>query len=90
MPYHRLEIELRTRARELILGGRLPCFPPTRIWGGYGCDLACSLCETPIPRSEVEYEIEHRTADGARQYRFHYLCHVAWQIECVRHQGESP
>ncbi len=86
MPYNRLENELRGVARELIRAGRLPCGPPAHMWGGYGCDLPCSLCEQVILRSDVEYEIEQRTADGLKQYRFHFLCHAAWQLECIREQ----
>jgi len=84
MPYHRIENVLRGRARELISAGHLPCGPPMHAWGGYGSDLACSVCEEPIPRQEVEYELEFREADGARIYRFHFLCHTAWAIECAR------
>lgn len=84
MPYHRIEKVLRKRARELIGAGHLPCGRPMHVWGGYGSELTCSLCEELIPREEVEYELEFRTADGAQFYRFHFLCHTAWSLECAR------
>lgn len=84
MPYNDIEDELRGRARELIKEGHLPRGRPMHMWGGSGSDLVCSLCEEPIPRGEVEYELEYRTADGARQYRFHFYCHTAWQLECAQ------
>jgi hypothetical protein len=87
MPYHSLENELRGKARELITQGRLPCYQPTRMWGGNGTgQLQCSLCDRPIGCDEVEYEIEH-DRDGSRLVnRFHFLCHAAWQMECAREQ----
>lgn len=84
MPYNRLETVLRKRARELIGAGNLPCGRPMHVWGGYGSDLVCSLCEEPIPHEEVEYELEFRAPNGAQMYRFHFLCHTAWSLECAR------
>lgn len=85
MPLNYLENELRGRARALISEGRLPCGQPTRMWGGNGTgEQTCSLCERVITRDEVEYEIEHNPGENARLTRFHFLCHAAWQLECVR------
>lgn len=86
MPYNRLQNELYARARELIGNGRLPCATPVGIWGGYGSGLLCSLCNEVIQRDQVEYEIEFECGDGRKTYRFHFLCHAAWQVECAREQ----
>ena len=83
MPDSQIEDELRSRARELVVAGQLPCGRPMHMWGGSGSDLPCSLCQERIPRSEVEYELEYRIAGGTRQYRFHFYCHTAWQLECA-------
>ena len=88
MPYNRIENVLRKRARELIGAGFLPCGPPMHVWGGYGSELACSLCEELIPHQEVEYELEFRGAHSTQLYRFHFLCHTAWSLECAR--AETP
>lgn len=81
------------RARALIADGRLPAVTAVRCWGGKGNRDNCSLCGGPIDPSEVEFEIE----DSARAlYRFHFLCHAAWQFECARaeflaaHNNKQP
>ena len=86
MPYDRIENELRSRARELIHAGRLPCGRPAKMWGSKGNDLPCSLCGDPIPISDVEYELLYRTSNGEHIYRFHFYCHTAWQLECAREE----
>jgi hypothetical protein len=83
MPSTPLEEELRSRARAMIHDGRLPCSEHHRTWGGRGSNEACALCEVLIKPEEVEYEIESLGPDGARVYRFHFLCHDAWQHECT-------
>ena len=84
MPNTRLEEQLRTRARERILAGQLTCGDPIHVWGGYGSDLTCSLCDQIIGRTDVEYEVEHQIGQAVHHYRFHFLCHAAWQLECAR------
>lgn len=89
MPIDRIEHELRGRARELIHTGQLPDGRPTKMWGGGGSDLPCVLCERPIPRGELEYELMYRTPEGERVYRFHFYCHTAWQLECARRETSN-
>lgn len=80
----RFETQLRERARELIREGRLPDKAPARVWGGPGSGLPCALCGEIVPANEVEYETEG-TAGGAIQVlHFHFVCHAAWQLECLR------
>ena len=91
MPLTKIENELRTQARSLIAEGRLPGAPAVRTYGGYGAGGICSLCSQPIKPEEVEFEIEHTTLQGG-PFRFHFLCHAAWQFECARYnhlQGNS-
>src|ERR1700728_810028 len=83
MPSAQLEEELRSRARELISAGRLPCSEHHRTWGGRGSNQPCSLCDQLITTDDVEYEIESLGPDSARVYRFHFACHDAWQHECT-------
>ncbi len=80
MPLTQVEIELRLRARSLIGLGQLPC-APKQTYGGYGTVHKCALCEQPVESTDVEYEVVD--ADS-RVYRFHLLCHAAWQLECAR------
>jgi hypothetical protein len=36
----------------------------------------------------VEHEVEAtpRNVLKPREYRFHFLCHAAWQLECARYE----
>ena len=93
MAPNRIESELRGRARELIGEGKLGKLPrgaPVRTWAGYGTGLECSLCAEPIPRKQVEYELECRSGHVVHHFRFHIGCLTAWQVECegaVRNSG---
>jgi hypothetical protein len=81
MPSNRIEHDLRQRARERIRAGHLPCITQYRTWGGRGSDEPCALCDAVIKPDEVEYEIEAPDPES-RLYRFHFICHDAWQSEC--------
>jgi hypothetical protein len=74
--------ELRQKAREAILSGRIPSHPPERTWGGRGVGANCAICGRPVTRDEVEFEVEFGSDDPAvGNYRFHYECHAAWDQE---------
>jgi hypothetical protein len=82
MPWN--EEELKQRARVRIREGMLPCVTHYRTWGGHGSNEPCALCDLVIGGDEVEYEIEAPAAAGGGLYRFHFLCHDAWQYVCVQ------
>jgi len=84
MPSDRIGQDLQERARERIRDGRLPCITDYRTWGGRGSGGPCALCDVIISRDEVEYEIEAPDPAGGRLYRFHFLCHDAWQYACAQ------
>jgi hypothetical protein len=83
MPSHRIEHDLERRAHARIMEGRLPCPNDHRTWGGRGSNEPCALCDVTIRGDEVEYEIETRNPSGVQVYRFHFLCHGAWQYACA-------
>jgi len=41
------------------------------------------LCDKPIERYQIEYEVEPTDA-LAQTLRFHTACLPAWQLECAR------
>lgn len=84
MPLTAKETELRLRARVLIQEGLLPRRPPEKTWGGYGLGKVCSLCSQPIQQTDVEYEVQDDDIHAPGTYRFHFMCHAAWQFECAR------
>jgi hypothetical protein len=74
---------LRERARQKMRRGTLPSDSEARVWAGPGLGLPCDVCDQPIERDDLEYELEFAT-DPARPpqaYRFHRRCHAAWQLE---------
>jgi hypothetical protein len=83
MPLTDIETELRLRARQLIEAGTLPTTIPNRTWGGNGSGEPCSLCGKYIHPNDIEYKFEIGDVDPAT-YRFHFMCHAAWQFESAR------
>jgi hypothetical protein len=69
---------LRTRARERIEQGRLPCAKAVRTWGGLGTGLRCDLCDAPISSNEPEFELQLDLAEPTESVRFHRQCHAIW------------
>ena len=74
---------LRERARQKMRHGLLPAQAETRVWAGPGLGLPCAVCDQPIAREDLEYELEFasESTERAGPYRFHRRCHAAWQLE---------
>lgn len=77
------DTELRTEVRRRIAAGRLPCTPQHYLWAGTGDGQLCSLCDRPINSQQIEYELQFNT-NPLTHYRFHRICHEAWELECIR------
>ena len=76
------EPQLRERARQKMRRGLLPAAGETRVWAGPGLGLPCAVCDQPIGRDDLEYELEFASELGTPPpYRFHRRCHAAWQLE---------
>ncbi|TLZ59685.1 MAG: hypothetical protein E6K20_14785 [Gammaproteobacteria bacterium] len=76
------ESELRSRVQERIKEGRLPVEFITLINGGFGGGQTCPVCDKPVTRDKVKYDVvDPRNAD---QLIFHFACYVIWQRECAR------
>lgn len=56
---------------------------PNRTWGGPGADLECAVCDQPIARTQMEYEVQF-VAEGSRLpavFHLHLACCAAWELE---------
>jgi hypothetical protein len=84
MPLTKLEAELRPIARERIASGQLPHETPARMWAGHGTGRPCALCDKPIEKDEIEYEVEHQTESGVQTFHFHIVCQSVCQLEAAR------
>jgi hypothetical protein len=78
------EIRLREQAREAIQNRKLPARPPDRTWGGPGVGAECSVCERPVTKQELEFEIQfaYNVAPfGLDKFHVHICCFAAWEFE---------
>jgi phytoene dehydrogenase-like protein len=84
------EAYLRERARTAVRSGKLPARAPDRTWGGPGVGAQCAVCEKPITKAELEFEIEfarNGEAPGLDKYHVHVRCFAAWEFE--RRNGQA-
>ena len=79
---------LREKARAAVQSGKLPARRPDRTWGGPGVGASCTICELPVQRDEMEFEIEFDTP-GLDKFHVHVRCLAAWELE-RRSAGEMP
>jgi len=42
------------------------------------------LCDMPISKDEVVYEIGNASGSAVRTFVFHIVCQSVWQLECAR------
>jgi len=85
------ELRLRERARAVIQSGKLPSRTPDRTWGGPGVGATCSVCEKPVTKDQLEFEVQFaRDGDnpGLDKYHVHIRCFAAWEFE--RAKAQSP
>jgi hypothetical protein len=78
------EARLREQARGAIHKGKLPARRPDRTWGGPGVGAECSVCERPVTKEELEFEIQFEydgSARGLDKYHVHIRCFAAWEFE---------
>ena len=77
------EALLRKKAQGAIRDGKLPSRAPDRTWGGPGVGAPCAVCNLPVGRDEMEFEIQFRcdgTAPGLDTFHVHISCVAAWEF----------
>jgi hypothetical protein len=85
------EAILREKAKAVVQGGKLPGRRPDRTWGGPGVGAPCSVCELPVTKQEMEFEIQfERDGDnpGLDKFHVHIRCFAAWEFE--RSKAHEP
>jgi hypothetical protein len=78
------EARLRAKARAVVDSGKLPARRPDRTWGGPGVGAVCAVCDLPVTKDEMEFEIQSaRDGDnpGLDKYHVHIRCFAAWEFE---------
>lgn len=85
------ESVLREKAREVIQAGTLPNRFPERTWGGPGVGADCTICNVPVTRDELEFEIEfanNGNEETPGTHHVHIRCFAIWDQE--RRSPVSP
>ena len=75
---------LRDKVRSVLHGGKLPNRWPDRTWGGPGVGAPCAVCDLPVERTQMEFEIQFAHAGGnpgLDKYHIHIRCFAAWEFE---------
>jgi hypothetical protein len=86
------EAILREKARAAVQAGKLPARRPDRTWGGPGVGAPGTICQLPVGRDEMEFEIQFAhdgSAAGLDKFHLHVRCFAAWEFERAR-AGEKP
>jgi hypothetical protein len=81
MPDERI---LRDKARAAVRDGKLPNRRPDRTSGGLGVGAMCAICDLPVERNEMEFEIEFAhdgDNSGPDKFHVHFRCLAAWEFE---------
>jgi hypothetical protein len=78
------EAILCQRARNAIREGRLPTRTPDRTWGGPGIGAPCAVCDLPVPRDGMQFEIQFAIHGKRDVYHVHTGCYAAWELERMR------
>lgn len=89
MPVTQYELELKTLAVDRIRQNELPAQLPKTVWAGQGSGEPCSLCDRPIDKTEMEYELDIPVARANSVVRLHLRCHALLELELSR-RAEQP
>ena len=87
------EQTVRMKAHVAMQSGKIPSCPPDRTWGGPGVGAPCAICDLPVKRDELEFEIQFAfdgAVPGLDKFHLHLRCFAAWEFEREKLQGASP
>jgi len=62
-----------------ISDGKVPVVDPVTLLGDNGSGTPCRVCEQPVQRHQIEYEV---TDPEGRLLSFHQACQAIWPLEC--------
>jgi len=69
-----------------LRAGKLPNHRPDNMWAGPSGGGDCAICEAPLEREEMEYELEYirnGPDPGVDTHRVHIRCFTAriWKVQ---------
>ena len=78
------EAVLQQHARQVIRTRKLPSRPPDRTWGGPGGGAPCTVCNEPVTRYQLGFEIQFAhdgDTPGLDKFHVHVRCFAVWEME---------
>jgi len=87
------EPALREHARQALEQNKIPNRSPDRVWGGPGVGAPCTICNKPVSKNEMEFEIQYSMDDGTPNlavYHVHVRCFSAWELVRSKVGGHPP
>jgi hypothetical protein len=73
------ELSIRSRVREMVETGQLPCEESGKVWAGRGTGTHCAACGDLIESTQIEFEV---LLGPTAVLRLHRACYQIWQEEC--------
>lgn len=88
------EPALREHARRALQQDKMPNRQPDRLWGGPGVGAPCTVCDKPVSKNEMEFEVQF-SIDGIAAPHFvvfhvHVRCFSAWELVRSKVDGHRP
>ena len=68
--------------RSKIDADALPHKRPAKLWAGHGSNRLCAGCDSPIPKTVLEYELDN---DEEVTSVLHDECYRLWQAAIRKH-----
>lgn len=89
------EPALREHARQALQENKMPNRQPDRLWGGPGVEAPCAICNKPVRKDEMEFEVQFSIDGGAKSPHFavfhiHIRCFSAWELVRSKVDGHRP
>ena len=72
--------------------GSCPDKPPIAPGAGLGVGALCAVCEKPVTRDELEYEVQFAhdgASPGLDKYHLHLRCFAVWELERTKFDGDG-
>jgi hypothetical protein len=75
---------LRDKARQAVEQRKVPNRSPDRLWGGPGVGAPCAVCDRPVEKAEMEFEIQFARDGSTTPYfdvfHVHTRCYALWEF----------
>ena len=72
--------------------GSCPDKNPIAPGAGLGSAARCAVCEKPVTRDELEYEVQFAhdgASPGLDKYHLHLRCFAVWELERTKFDGNE-